>query len=103
MNTKSTAALIFFGVLSLGAAAGEPDAAAKAAQPGVTRTQVAQELRHAIANREIRHGDLADFHGLLETAASRGAVIAADAAPVAAATPATKRRPAAAAAASSGS
>ncbi|HYD81325.1 MAG TPA: DUF4148 domain-containing protein [Paucimonas sp.] len=77
MNMTKTAAILLLATAAAAASAADlvsiplTAESGPAAQSGLTRAQVQQELREAIARGEIRHGDLADFHALLEASAPR--------------------------------
>jgi hypothetical protein len=79
-KTIKTAAILLLataGVAASAAASATDLVAVPASTPTqVTRAQVKQELQQAIANGEIRHGDLADFQSLVEPTAQRVAVAA---------------------------
>lgn len=74
MNTIKAAAILL--LATAGAAASATDivavpASTVAGPAQVTRAQVKLELQLAIANGEIRHGDLADFEALVAPGAQR--------------------------------
>ena len=77
MNTIKAAAILFLATAAVAASAADLAAvpAGTAAGPTqVTRAAVKQELQLAIANGEIRHGDLVDFEALVAPTAQRTAL-----------------------------
>jgi hypothetical protein len=79
-KTINTAAVLL--LVTAGASAADLVSVPASAPTQVTGTQVKQELQQAIANGEIRHGDLADFQSLVEPSAQRVAVASTNANPV---------------------
>lgn len=66
MNTIKAAAIFFFATAATAASAADLVSVPTSTQSQTTRAQVKQELQQAIANGEIRHGDLVDFQSLVE-------------------------------------
>lgn len=71
MNTIKVAAILFFAAATTAASAADLVTVPTSTQSQTTRAQVKQELQQAIANGEIRHGDLVDFQSLVEPSAQR--------------------------------
>ena len=71
MSTIKAAAILFFATAATAASATDFVSVPTSTQSQITRVQVKQELQQAIANGEIRHGDLVDFQGLVEQSVQR--------------------------------
>ncbi len=75
MNTTKAAAIFLVATVSAASWAADVTAIPASTQSGITRAQVGHELQHAIANGEIKHGDLVDFHELVAPSAPRTALV----------------------------